>query len=50
MPPDPKKKPEAPDKNAPVADHKKHAAEVLEVEDYKKKPANYQDLSDEAKP
>jgi len=44
------RKPGAPLDNAPIADHKKHAEEVLADEDYKKKPANYQDRNDEAKP
>lgn len=49
MPPK-KSQPVAPDHRASLSEHKKHAAEVLAYEDYKKKPAGYQDKSDEAKP
>lgn len=44
------KPPVAPDHRAPMADHKKHAAEVLAYEAYKQKPPGYQDKNDEAKP
>jgi hypothetical protein len=46
----PEKTPKPPLDSAPDKDHKKYADEFLELEEYKKKPANYQDRNDEAKP
>jgi hypothetical protein len=40
----------APAPNAPKEEHKKHAEEFLKLDEYKKKPAGYQDKNDEAKP
>lgn len=47
----PPKAPKAPAANAPKEEHKKHAAEFLAIEDFKKpRNPNYKDTSDEAKP
>lgn len=49
MPPKPKK-PVAPERDAPIEAHRKHAAEVLEYEPFKRKPPKFRDLNDEANP
>jgi hypothetical protein len=40
----------APRIDAPIEEQKKHAEEVLEDEEYKKKPDDFQELNDEAQP
>jgi len=43
----PKPPPKAPAANAPKAEHKRHAKEVLEFEDYKHKPPGHPKDDDE---
>jgi hypothetical protein len=47
MPPVPKKPvPPAPDRKATVAEHRKHAKEILEHPDFKAKPAGFKEAND----
>ena len=49
MPAKHQKKP-APRANAPIEEQKKHTEEILEDEEYQKKPDTFQELNDEAQP